>query len=67
MTLVEQALAIVQKYPGLSHRESDTSITVDRASANGFSVSLHATGNDFVVHYNGWHEHFATETEASRP
>jgi hypothetical protein len=41
-------------------------IVVDPKTVNGFVVSLVERGGQFVVHFDGWHEHFASEGEAVR-
>jgi hypothetical protein len=64
MTIIEKVRARLQDHPDLKYRETGKSITVDAPSATGFSVSLHAVSNEFVVHFDGWHEHFATESDA---
>jgi len=31
---------------------------------DGFAVSFHASSNEFVVHFDGWHEHFESAQPA---
>jgi len=47
------------------HVSGDT-IAIDLENANGFVVSLVERGDEWVVHFDGWHEHFASEDEAVR-
>jgi hypothetical protein len=47
------------------HVSGDT-IVVDPKTANGFVVSLIERGDKWVVHFDGWHQHFASEDDAVR-
>jgi hypothetical protein len=64
INIVEKAIAIVQHYPGLAYRKTNRSVVVDAPSTTGFPVCLYTGGNQFVVHFSGWHEHFGAENEA---
>lgn len=64
MTTIEKVLQKLQKYPRLSHRVSGDSITIDAPSPNGFSVFLESKDGTFTVGFDGWHEHFDSESDA---
>ncbi len=52
------------KYPHVRFSENETSIRIFPVDAGGFEVGLFADGASWVVHFDGWHEHFATGEEA---
>jgi hypothetical protein len=52
------------KHPELSFSATQTSLSVDAPSADGFSVSFYASSQDYVVHFDGWHEHFDEAAKA---
>jgi hypothetical protein len=39
-------------------------VEIDAPSSDGFAVCLRAAPNDYVVHFEGWHEHFSSADEA---
>jgi hypothetical protein len=51
-------------YPDLTYTISGNKITIDAPSADGFAVSLIEMETQWIVHFEGWHEHFETEAEA---
>jgi len=52
------------KHPELQFTATPTSITVLAPSPDGFSVSFYASPKEYVVHLDGWHEHFELADEA---
>ena len=50
-------------HPELRFTTTDSSVTVPAPTPNGFSVSFHQLSNEFIVHFDGWHEHF----ESAKP
>jgi len=54
----------LESYPLLSYHDDGQTITVDAASPTGFAVSLTATGRDFIVRFDGWHEYFNFQVDA---
>lgn len=64
MSSIERARELLQKWPNLVYRETANSITVDAQPQTGFSISFHAARNEFVVSFDGWHDHFETESDA---
>ncbi len=64
MDIFETIERKLEKYPGARVARGTNSITVEAADANAFEVSLWQGGGEYVVHFEGWHEHFA-EPEAA--
>lgn len=65
MNAIEQVQQRLLKYPSLSYHQTDnSSITVAAPSPNGFSLTLTATQNGYVVFFDGWHEEFRSDEEA---
>jgi hypothetical protein len=50
--------------PELRFTATDSSITVSAPTPDGFAVSFHRLSNEFVVHFDGWHEHFESARSA---
>ncbi len=59
--MLQQKLA---RHPELRYESTDNSITVAPPSDEGFSVSFFATPIEYVVYFEGWHEHFETVEKA---
>jgi hypothetical protein len=64
MTAVETIRAKLKRYPQLRYEQTPDSITIFSESNEGFQVSLFQDGSRFVVAFDGWHEHFESESEA---
>jgi hypothetical protein len=64
VTPVEELVARLRKHSQLRFTSSSSSVEIEAPSTDGFPVSLHATSSDYVVHYDGWHEHFASGAAA---
>lgn len=47
-------------------RTEDGSLTVPSSSEVGFDVSISGESDDFVVHFDGWHEHLTDPTFATK-
>jgi hypothetical protein len=45
-------------HPELRFTATDDSITVQAPTPDGFAVSFIRLSNAFLVHFDGWHEHF---------
>ena len=52
------------RHPELSYSATATSIVVDAPSVDGFKVSFQVFGNEYIVHFDGWHEHFNSPEKA---
>jgi hypothetical protein len=61
ITLIKEKLA---RHPELGYAATATSLVVEAPSAEGFKVSLQVFGNECIVHFDGWHEHFNSTEEA---
>ena len=66
MTLIEEIVERLQKYPQLSFRVQANSIQVDSTSSTGFSISLICGRAGYTVCFDGWHEEFSSEEEAAQ-
>ena len=63
MDPIEELKKKLVKHPELRFTTTRTSVTVD-APSGGFSVSFHASSQDYIVHFDGWHEHFNSIDQA---
>ena len=59
--LIQERLA---KYPHVRYDVAGSSITVRSAEPSGFDVSLCGSETEWIVSFDGWHEHFSSEKEA---
>src|SRR4051812_10553142 len=57
MDPIEELKKKLAKHPELKFTSTRTSVTV-AAPSGGFSVSFHASSPYYIVHFDGWHEHF---------
>ena len=48
----------------LRYEISGNTITVESSHSGGFAVSLTEAPREWVVSFDGWHEHFSSEDEA---
>jgi hypothetical protein len=64
MGAVERITDRLKRHPDFVYRMTGRTITVAPPTANGFSVSLTEGKGEWVVAFDGWHEHFKTENEA---
>jgi hypothetical protein len=64
MAAIEEIEQRLKEYPHLKYRISDNSITIDAPSGDGFSVSLLEGNSEWIIGFDGWHEHFDTKDEA---
>ena len=64
MDPIQELKGRLARHSDLRLTVTDSSITVFAPSPTGFSVSLHASPKEYVVHFDGWHEHFASADEA---
>jgi hypothetical protein len=51
---------------GVPYRHDERSVAVLPRSATGFVVSIVAGRGEYVVSFDGWHDHFASGEEALR-
>jgi hypothetical protein len=52
------------RHSELRFTSTATSVFVEPPTDDGFAVSLLSSPNDYVVHFDGWHEHFSTPEKA---
>jgi hypothetical protein len=64
MSAIERIRERLAGHPHLSYQVEGQTITVDPATSDGFSVWLTEGGDELVVGFEGWHEHFTSEDEA---
>ncbi len=64
MTAIEEIKERLKKYPELKYNVSGSTITIDAPSPDGFSVSLIKGTSEWIVHFDGWHEHFDSKDAA---
>jgi hypothetical protein len=63
MDPIEELKKKLAKHPELRFTTTRTSVTVP-APSGGFSVSFHASSQDHIIHFDGWHEHFDSTDKA---
>jgi hypothetical protein len=64
MDPISQLKEKLARHPELSFSATQTSLKVDAPTADGFSVSFHASAQQYVVSFDGWHEHFDEAAKA---
>jgi len=64
VTTIEKIKERLSSYPAPKYIISGSTITIEAPSPDGFSVSLIEGTTEWIVHFDGWHEHFDTEDEA---
>jgi hypothetical protein len=52
------------RHPELKFVETATGIFVEAPSDDGFKVSFQTFGDEHIVHFDGWHEHFSSLKDA---
>ena len=60
----EAILAKLANYTGHEVDVGDDHIVVSCGNPESFDVSIYATGDEFQVGFDGWHEHFDAEEDA---
>jgi hypothetical protein len=64
VTAIEEVADRLARYPAARYTIEGNRIRVDPADADGFAVTLEEGPTEFVVHFDGWHEHFADRSGA---
>lgn len=64
MDTIEALKRCLANHPELRFRTTRTSVEIDAPSSDGFTVGLRETSNDYVIHFEGWHEHCRSGDEA---
>ncbi len=60
----EAILAKLDRYTGIDVGVGDAHIVVTCQNPESFDVSIHAQGEQFLVGFDGWHEHFDAKSDA---
>ncbi len=61
---IEKILEKLKKYPNTKYVESDDSITIPPQTDTGFHVTFIDNGDNYIVHFDDWHQHFKDAEEA---
>ena len=64
MNPIDELVQQLAKHPELTYKATATSVTIDAPTAEGFQVRLSASRHEYVVGFDGWHEHFTSAEEA---
>lgn len=64
MSALDAIRTKLKKYPQVRFVEDINSIVVLPVDDSGFPVSFFVEANEYVVGFDGWHEHFESEDEA---
>jgi hypothetical protein len=64
MSAIERIKERLQRYPQFVYRVSAGKIVVEPPTPDGFTVSLTEGVGEWLVEFDGWHEHFTSEEEA---
>ena len=64
MNAIDKIVEKLKKYPGITYKIENDSISVDPTTKSGFSVLFKINNTGFTVGFDGWHEEFQDETEA---
>jgi hypothetical protein len=66
MGAIERTEERLQLHADLHYEVVARTITVQPSTANGFAVALTEGSGEWIVAFDGWHEHFEFEDEALR-
>lgn len=64
MTAIEEIEQRLARYPHLTCTVRDNAIKVDAPSPEGFDLVFVENSGEWIVFYDGWHEHFDNKEEA---
>lgn len=64
MTAIEEIQQRLAKYPHLTYTVRDNAIKVDAPSPEGFDLIFVENSGEWIVFFDGWHEHFESRDEA---
>lgn len=65
MSIVERIVdQLRSRHPHVAYRVSGQEISVEAQSPDGFAVTVSEAAGEWVVSFDGWHDHFAPEDEA---
>ena len=58
MNILEEIKNRIKKYPELELIHEEDTITIKALSLNGFDVWFYNGKDEYIVGFDGWHEHF---------
>ncbi len=64
MNTIDRIVEKLAKYPDVRFLRKDSLLTIYAQTSNGFNVSIEQLPTEFVVAFEGWHEHFKDEADA---
>ena len=64
MDIIRKIKEKLSRYPAVRFSEGRGAIEIHPADESGFKVSLRVLASGFLVHFDGWHEEFASEADA---
>lgn len=64
MNPIDELVKRLAKHPDLRYTATATRVEIESPTSEGFAVCLHASGSEYVVSFDGWHEHFVSGEEA---
>ena len=64
MNPIDELVRQLAKHPELKYKATATSVTIQAPTADGFQVHMSASRSEYVVGFDGWHEHFKSPEEA---
>jgi len=66
MSAIQRIVERLKRHPALKYRVADGTVTVEPIAASGFSVTLTEGTGEWVVSFDRWHHHCASEEEATQ-
>jgi hypothetical protein len=64
MDIIKQIEDVLKKHPGIPYQIENNTISVDPKSADGFCVWLTCNEAEYIIGYEGWHQHFTDIQDA---
>jgi hypothetical protein len=64
MTAIEIIKEKLNKYPHVKYKIKGSHIEILPMDETGFAVSLEENNGEYIVFFEGWHEHFTNQQEA---
>lgn len=64
MTAIEIIKEKLNKYPHVNYTIEGSHINISPVDQTGFGFSLEENNGEYIVFFEGWHEHFTDQQEA---
>ncbi|HZI81443.1 MAG TPA: hypothetical protein VFD69_18110 [Vicinamibacterales bacterium] len=64
MNPIDELVERLARHPGLRFTATATVVEIESPTSEGFAVRLQAAKSEFIVAFEGWHEHFESGEEA---